>query len=318
MSNASASRRARSRAPDSSSGLKSFVRRARAFRGYDGAVMRAMLLAACAASAACGFDAPSVPDGGGDAPADDRDGDGVGDTADVCPEVSDPQQRDHDGDGRGDACDRCPHLSNTADPDQDGDGVGDACDPAPSVAADRRALWIGFYPEDAQRIGDNSEWRPYRGNWSITDGWVRGAINGVGGLHAEMGGQRAAIASRIRLDDVTDGDATVGVISGLVFGSQSIRQLYQCAISRDQTRIGARSIINGVQTDSYTPWTGTIAAGVIVEVSARFASNMFECNFAAPSTTARSSSAMTGGFIELVVRDATVSYDYVFIVEQGS
>lgn len=34
----------------------------------------------------------------------DRDGDGVGDLCDVCPEVRDPDQRDADGDGRGDAC----------------------------------------------------------------------------------------------------------------------------------------------------------------------------------------------------------------------
>ncbi|NMB73518.1 MAG: hypothetical protein GYA21_00150 [Myxococcales bacterium] len=34
----------------------------------------------------------------------DRDGDGVGDVCDVCPEARDPGQRDADGDGRGDAC----------------------------------------------------------------------------------------------------------------------------------------------------------------------------------------------------------------------
>jgi hypothetical protein len=34
----------------------------------------------------------------------DRDGDGVADDSDVCPDVANPDQRDADGDGRGDAC----------------------------------------------------------------------------------------------------------------------------------------------------------------------------------------------------------------------
>lgn len=37
----------------------------------------------------------------------DRDGDGIRDELDVCPNVADPAQADRDGDGRGDACDAC-------------------------------------------------------------------------------------------------------------------------------------------------------------------------------------------------------------------
>jgi hypothetical protein len=39
----------------------------------------------------------------------DEDGDGVPDTADVCPNIFDPSQTDTDGDGVGDACD--PHMN---------------------------------------------------------------------------------------------------------------------------------------------------------------------------------------------------------------
>ncbi len=38
----------------------------------------------------------------------DRDGDGVPDGEDNCPDVANPGQEDEDGDGLGDACDSCP------------------------------------------------------------------------------------------------------------------------------------------------------------------------------------------------------------------
>ena len=45
----------------------------------------------------------------------DSDDDGILDSKDNCPNVSNPSQKDHDRDGKGDACDL----------DQDGDGVPD-------------------------------------------------------------------------------------------------------------------------------------------------------------------------------------------------
>ncbi len=84
----------------------------------------------------------------------DRDGDGIPDDDDNCPDTANPDQADSDGDGRGDACDACPlDAANDADgdgvcgnvdncpianPDQadsDGDGRGDACDACPLDAA---------------------------------------------------------------------------------------------------------------------------------------------------------------------------------------
>jgi formylglycine-generating enzyme required for sulfatase activity len=53
----------------------------------------------------------------------DRDGDGVPDLRDVCPDVADADQADADGDGTGDACD--PDL------DSDDDGADNAADCAP-------------------------------------------------------------------------------------------------------------------------------------------------------------------------------------------
>ena len=61
----------------------------------------------------------------------DSDGDGICDSDDNCPAVSNPNQADRDNDGVGDACDNCPDVANPNQEDSDGDGVGDACEGGP-------------------------------------------------------------------------------------------------------------------------------------------------------------------------------------------
>jgi len=74
-------------------------------------------------------------------PVPSRDGDGIDDGADNCPDVDNPQQEDLDSDGQGDACDgdddgdgvadatdNCAGVANPAQADNDADGRGDDCD----------------------------------------------------------------------------------------------------------------------------------------------------------------------------------------------
>ena len=68
-----------------------------------------------------------------DDPSNDVDGDGVCGNIDNCPGTSDPTQADGDGDGVGDACDVCKTKPNPGQADSDRDGFGDSCDICPLI-----------------------------------------------------------------------------------------------------------------------------------------------------------------------------------------
>lgn len=58
----------------------------------------------------------------------DGDGDGLGDTCDICPLDA---ANDSDGDVVCDSLDVCPAAADRAQVDRDGDGIGDQCDSCP-------------------------------------------------------------------------------------------------------------------------------------------------------------------------------------------
>ena len=122
--------------------------------------------------------APPRPDSG--APGD-RDGDGVPDPLDNCPDLANPDQGNEDGDALGDVCDPCPIFTDNTD--DDGDGVGNACDPNPSTPGDAIALFEGFHHPLS------SAWTT-TGTWTVAnDDLVGAGASGVTGevRHAAFG-----------------------------------------------------------------------------------------------------------------------------------
>jgi len=73
----------------------------------------------CSSPAAASVAIPSSPGGGGG---------GGGCTPQTCPPPGQPRPSDRDGDGVADGADNCPDLWNTDQADADGDHVGDVCD----------------------------------------------------------------------------------------------------------------------------------------------------------------------------------------------
>ncbi|MBK8444493.1 MAG: thrombospondin type 3 repeat-containing protein [Sphingobacteriales bacterium] len=93
----------------------------------------------------------------------DTDGDGVADTNDNCPSLSNTNQTDSDNDGIGDVCDNCPSLSNTNQTDSDNDGIGNVCDNCPSLSNTNQT------DSDNDGIGDVCDNCPSLSNTNQTD-----------------------------------------------------------------------------------------------------------------------------------------------------
>jgi hypothetical protein len=65
---------------------------------------------------------------------------------------------DEDLDGLDDTCDRCPSISDPIDPDRDGDGVGDGCDPNPDDPCEQRVKFDGFGVEPMDVVFTDTSW----------------------------------------------------------------------------------------------------------------------------------------------------------------
>jgi hypothetical protein len=94
----------------------------------------------------------------------DADGDGIGNTCDLCVNVPDALQKDEDDDGRGDACDNCIDTPNAAQANRDADLFGDDCDNCPDDYSS------GQTDRDGDGTGDRCD---------VDDGWNELLLDGA-------------------------------------------------------------------------------------------------------------------------------------------
>ncbi len=173
---------------------------------------------------------PLVPDaavdGGADAapdaPSTDRDGDGVPNAMDNCPDTANPDQADEDGDSLGDVCDPCPPSSDNTD--DDSDGVANDCDPRPAMAGEHIAFFDGF---NSTQPG----WA-FTGTWTISNGsLVVSAADGTY-LNARRAGVSAheTVAAGLRVTSTTGTNyRPAGVFDNATFNGNTNTYSTLCA-----------------------------------------------------------------------------------------
>lgn len=110
----------------------------------------------------------------------DRDGDGVLDTDDKCPDVAGSASLmgcpDRDGDGIADADDKCPDAAGIAKyqgcpiPDTDGDGINDESDKCPTVAGTAKYEGCPVPDTDGDGVNDELDKCPTRAGAASNEG----------------------------------------------------------------------------------------------------------------------------------------------------
>jgi hypothetical protein len=144
---------------------------------------------------------------GRDAPVDllitpaDRDGDGILNENDGCPDAFDPTQHDEDEDQVPDACDRCPHLAGTSG-NTDGDHLDNACDPFPAT----QECIVKF---DGFEV--LAGWESVQGNWSISGDEVSQSSPSASMLVTPNNIADAYVIAAGTVEAVLDPDAAFGV-----------------------------------------------------------------------------------------------------------
>jgi hypothetical protein len=112
----------------------------------------------------------------------------------------DPPPADGDGDGVPDSSDNCPNVSNSGQADSDGDGLGDACDtvsPPPSGNVTLREVdgGPGYYGQFSNPLPTSADYFPI-GVWGAYNQF--GTTNGVNNLNVDA---QAGINSYVWLAD---------------------------------------------------------------------------------------------------------------------
>jgi hypothetical protein len=254
------------------------------------------------------IDSPVVIDARGD-----RDGDGVPDSLDNCPDATNPDQRDEDGDTVGDACDNCPANANENQANADGDGVGDACDPE-AGPADHIALFEGFY--------------------EVPSGWTLDADITVSGGKIHVPAEETALAPLTSGHGWVDTHYTLdSVQTGATVTFRSVEVLsqvgstgdmgFRCGVFDNPNNPGDRHAELQMFVDPYDIMGGTAdgknsAAGDKGRLTLAYGASMLDCKTTLPvdDVSAAAPEARTGQ-PGLFTQHLAASFDYLVVYEPG-
>jgi hypothetical protein len=253
----------------------------------------------------------------------DRDGDGVPDATDNCPDLANAGQGDEDADLVGNACDNCPHVANANQADlleiadeAAADGVGDACDPEPALPGNSIALFLPF--DDATELAGWS----FAGNTSRT----------VTGGSLVIDGRDLAIVWRDGLD-ARDAWVTTSAEYQTIDTTQRFRGatiLSRFARSTDFGRgggcgemhdglFGAQPFLDGVRFNgsgfNHVPFgSATVAAGHTEDYTAHGAAGtLIDCTVG-DSDFVTDPGTLAGSGISFAVWGAKVAFRYLIVI----
>jgi hypothetical protein len=258
----------------------------------------------------------------------DRDSDGIGDLADNCPETPNTAQADEDADAFGDVCDNCPHLGNATQDDSGevaagsvADGVGDACDPEPAVSGNSIALFLPFNdPLEVETwlvAGTDAAFEVAQGRLRQTGGTDLGIF-----WRNDLGFAEAWITTRATYDQVDESQQWNGVSLLARFArttdfgrgagcgvhsdtSYEFGQPFFALMRFDSVGFAATDSGSGATVQNGHIETITTHHTTASQVACTVGSEMFSSSVP----------AQTGTGICFVVFGATVSFDYLVVID---
>jgi hypothetical protein len=253
--------------------------------------------------------ADSAPDASADR---DRDGDGVPDSMDNCPDTYNPMQDDEDGDHVGDACDPCPPFANNAD--GDGDGVGDACDPNPTTPGDRLVAFEGFASPVANTWASTGSYSRTNGDAVLNAGDDASAtltIESPSAAHVEI---RAALA----VDQINATSLHLGSINVIERMQWGTDESIACQLSGqgDGTHQDLR-IFDGATSVAVSSTPHAFAPGTEVELQLRRSGTSYSCDATGPSQELNGTAGFAPSFprIGLRAHGAKASFHWVMVIQ---
>lgn len=267
--------------------------------------MRALLFLLLAA---CQFEHGSLSTGDG--------GGGGGDGNDAMRDSGPPcDVHDFDGDGLGDSCDLCPHIA-SANIDQDDDGVGDECDERPLSPGEHRALWMAFY--DPSEIAGWTEPQNSVGVWNVSNNLLHETMNGFSVLDSPL----TYTTDAYFYTSIQITQPNTNEVGFCLSDVQPSVQYYCCAASNAAgPSVRAASQYNGSpgQISSPTGFAGNLGVGQHIEMKGTLIGSQFRCRFTQGTAVSNAMTAAVGRAGPACFYTTTpVDYRYVFLVTIGS